>query len=74
MDDGDVFEFNVGVIDRRGDGDGLVLLKIVVIVIERRKGRVRRRLALVEVVCGQPEIRHESLQMSVLAGADLLDP
>jgi len=53
--------------------DGLVLV-IVVIVIERRKGRVRRRLALVEVVCERPGIRHESLQMSALAGADLLDP
>jgi hypothetical protein len=52
--------------------DGLILF-IVVVVIERRNGRVRRRLALVEVVCERPEIRHESLQMSVLAGADLLD-
>jgi hypothetical protein len=41
VDDGDVFEFDVGVVDRRGDGDGLVLLKIVVLLIERRKGRVR---------------------------------
>ncbi len=74
MDDGDVFEFDVGVVDQRGDGDGLVLLKIVVLLIKGRKGRVRRWLALVEVVCERPEIRHGGLQMSHLVGADRLDP
>jgi hypothetical protein len=71
-DDGDVLEFDVGVVDRQDDVDGLVLV-IIVIVNERRKGCVRQRLALVEVICERPKIRHESLQTSVLAGADLLD-
>jgi hypothetical protein len=66
----DVLEVDVGVVNRPDDVDGLVQV-IVVIVVERRKGRVRRRLALVECICKRPEIR---LQGSVLAGADLLDP
>ena len=72
-DNGDVLKFNVGVGDRWDDVDGHILV-IVVIVIDWRTGGMRRRLALVEVVCKRPEIPHESLQKSVLAGADLLDP
>ena len=73
--DGDVLEFGVGVINRQDNVDGLVLV-IVLIVINQCKGRVHRRLALVEVVCERPEFRHDILQSSVLvlAGADLLDP
>jgi len=66
----DVLEVDVGVVNRPDDVDGLVHV-IVVIVVERRKGRVCRRLALVEFVCERMEIR---LQGSVLVGADLLDP
>ena len=53
--------------------DGLILV-IVLIVINRCKGCVRSWLALVEVVYEQPEICHEGLQMSALAGAELLGP
>ena len=72
-DNGDVREFDVGVVDPQDDVDGLILV-VVIIIIDRRKRGARRRLALVKIVCERPEIHHESLQMSVMAGADLLDP
>ena len=56
-DDGNVLKF-----DQEDDVDGLVLV-IIIILIDQRKRRVRRQLALVEVVCERPEIC-----------ADLLNP
>ena len=72
-DDGNVLEFDAGVVNRWDNVDGLILV-IVIIIVNQCKGRVRRRLALVKVSCKRPETLHESLQMSVLAGADFLDP
>ena len=71
-DDSNVLEFDVGIVNRQGNVDGLILV-IVVIVINQRNRCGHRWLAMVKVVCKRQEIRHESLQMSVLAGADLLD-
>jgi hypothetical protein len=60
-------------VDQWDNVDGLILV-IVIIVVNLRKGCVHRRLALVKVGCKQPEIHHESLQLSILVGAGFLNP